>query len=234
MESLLRDIIGWLVVIGPEVVFVVVMAETAFFLGLLVPAEATVLVAAFLANRGTFELSHVLAATLLGGFAGDQIGYALGRFGGRRVAARGGRLGRLWSRNESRAGSMFRRRSIVSVTLARFVSFVRTIMPWMAGMSRMPYLRFLVFDALGVLGWGIGSVAAGYLAGESWRQLASALGITGGIIVVVLALAGILLFIRGRKDAGEADPGASSEPGSTPDANAPVEQDVNSVRRASR
>lgn len=79
MESLLRDIIGWLTAAGPEVVFVVVMTETAFFIGLLVPAEATVLVAAYLAERGTFELEHVLAATLLGGFAGDQIGYALGR-----------------------------------------------------------------------------------------------------------------------------------------------------------
>lgn len=199
MESLLRDIIGWLTAAGPEVVFVVVMTETAFFIGLLVPAEATVLVAAYLAERGTFELEHVLAATLLGGFAGDQIGYALGRFGGRRATAHGGRLGRMWWRHEARAQAMFRKHSIIAVSLARFVSFVRTLMPWFAGMSGVPYLRFAAFDALGVLGWGVASVAAGYLAGPSWRELAGALGVAGAVIVAALVLAFIIVIAARRR-----------------------------------
>ena len=122
------------------------LAETAIFVGLLVPAEATVLVAAFLAGRGVFAVEAIFAAAFAGGLIGDQIGYLLGRFGGARIAARGGRLGRLWRRYEQATGALFRRRSALAVTLARFISFVRTLMPWFAGMTGMSYGRFLVYE----------------------------------------------------------------------------------------
>lgn len=199
MEALLREIIGLLIRFGPEVVFIVTMAETAFFVGLVVPAEATVLLAAFLADRGIFQLEHVAAATLAGAFLGDQIGYALGRFGGARVVRRGGRIGRLWHRYEPRAAALFRRRSIVAVTLARFISFVRTLMPWFAGMSGVPYARFVFFDLLGVIGWGVASIAVGYAAGESWRRVADAVGATTTILLGALVAVSIFLYFRRRR-----------------------------------
>jgi len=201
VEQILADIIGFLRAVGPEVVFFVTLVETAFFIGLLVPAEATVLVAAFLVSDGVFSLEPVLAATIGGAFVGDQIGYALGRYGGRRFAARGGRIGRLWARSEPKAMSMFGGHPIVAVSLARFVSFVRTVMPWFAGMSHMPYGRFAFFDAIGVIGWGVASVLAGYLAGESWHVLAGALGTASAIIVGILLLILIVLAIRSRRAA---------------------------------
>ncbi|CAN5808834.1 hypothetical protein BH23GEM9_BH23GEM9_25440 [soil metagenome] len=199
MDALLQDIIQLLIRAGPWIVFLVTAAETAFFLGLLLPAEATVLVAAFLADAGYFDVKHVLLATIAGGFVGDQIGYVLGRLGGRRAAARGGRLGRLWVRHEARATLLFRQRSILAVTLARFISFVRTLMPWFAGMTGMSYPRFLLYDTLGVVGWGAGSVAAGYAAGRSWHVLASALGTVSTVIVVLIIGAAIFLAVRARR-----------------------------------
>lgn len=199
VDALLQDIIRWLTEVGPSVVFFVTMTETAFFIGLLIPSEATVLVAAALAGRGTLSLAEVTAATLLGGLTGDQIGYVLGRFGGTRAAASGGRVGRMWARYEPRALSLFQKRALVAITLARFVSFVRTLMPWFAGMSRVPYPRFLLFDILGVLGWGLASVAAGYLAGESWSRVADALGVTSALIMFGLIAGGVLLFMRARR-----------------------------------
>jgi dephospho-CoA kinase len=196
VDALLHDIIDLLIRVGPWIVLLVTAAETAFFLGLLVPAEATVLVAAFMADLGYFDVEDVLLATLLGAFVGDQVGYALGRLQGRRAAAHGGRLGRLWRRHEARATLLFRRRPLYSVTLARFISFVRTLMPWFAGMSGMPYGRFLVYDAVGVLGWGGASVAAGYLAGRSWQALASALGFASAGIVIFLI--GVMSFLAYR------------------------------------
>jgi membrane protein DedA with SNARE-associated domain len=222
VEYLLSNIIEYLYAVGPLVVFVVAGIETAFFVGLLVPAEATVLLAAFLAAEGVFTLKAVLAATILGALAGDQAGYALGRFGGTRYAARGGRVGRLWARYEPRATAMFRRRTIVAVSLARFVSFVRTLMPWFAGMTRMPWPRFLFFDILGVIGWGGASVAAGYLAGESWEALAAWLGRATAVILVSIAgvLGTVIVLRRRRALAAEAvpaqspaaDPATASEP----------------------
>jgi dephospho-CoA kinase len=199
VESLLHDIIALLIRLGPWIVLLVTASETAFFIGLIIPAEATVLVAAFMAQAGYFELEDVLLATLLGGLLGDQLGYLLGRFGGRRAAARGGRIGRLWRRHEARAAALFRSRSILSITLARFISFVRTLMPWFAGMSGMPYGRFLFYDTLGVLGWGVGSVAAGFMAGRSWHVLAGALGTFSTVIIVLLLLAIGFVAVRGRR-----------------------------------
>ncbi len=217
MEQLLDEIIRFLIAVGPLVVFIVTAVETAFFIGLLVPAEATVLVAAFLASERVFALDDVLLATLAGAFVGDQIGYALGRFGGTRMAARGGRLGRLWQRNEARALAMFRQRTIVAVSLARFVSFVRTLMPWFAGMTRMHWARFVVYDALGVAGWGIASVAAGYIAGESWTVLAGWLGTASAIIVVALGLvAGVLMWRRRRQQTDRAVVAGPESPAAEP------------------
>lgn len=199
MESLLQDIIALLVRAGPLIVLLVTAAETAFFLGLLIPAEATVLVAAFMADAGYFDIEDVLLATLIGGFIGDQIGYALGRIAGVGAAARVGFLGRLWRRHEARATVLFQRQSILAVTLARFISFVRTLMPWFAGMSRMPYGRFLFYDILGVTGWGVSSVAAGYLAGRSWHVMASALGTASAVIILLIALGLGVIGVRARR-----------------------------------
>jgi dephospho-CoA kinase len=197
---LFQQLLGLLQEAGPWLVLLVTATETAFFIGLLIPAEATVLVAAFLAYQGYFRLEHVLAATLVGAFVGDQLGYLLGRFGGHRVAASSGRVGRLWRRYDRMAQQLFRRRSILAVTVARFISFVRTLMPWFAGMSRMPYGRYVVFDALGVVGWGGLSVLAGYAAGGSWHIVADALGALSAALLGLLAvLAGGAWLIRRRR-----------------------------------
>ncbi len=216
METLLASIIEYMNAVGPVVVFLVTLVETAFFVGLLVPAEATVLVAAFLAAEGVFTYESVLLATVLGALCGDQLGYVLGRFGGTRFAARGGRIGRLWAGYEPRAKLMFRRRAVVAITLARFVSFVRTLMPWFAGMSRISWPRFFMFDLLGVVGWGVASVTAGYLAGESWSVLAGWLGGVSAVIVLAILVATLAIFLRRRHLAVVADVPADADPAAAP------------------
>jgi dephospho-CoA kinase len=187
--------------LGPWVVFFVAFIETAFFIGLLIPAEATVLVAAFLATpaMGVFNVWAVLAATFFGALLGDQTGYLLGRFGGTRLVAKEGRIARVWRRNEPRAEKLFRRHAGISVTLARFVSFVRTLMPWFAGMSRMPWAKFFFYDVLGAFGWAAASIAVGYFAGESWEAAAGILGRTSMVIISIVLLIALAGYIRKKK-----------------------------------
>jgi dephospho-CoA kinase len=175
------------------------MLETCCFIGLLLPAEATILLASFLASQGLFAVEHVLLATLAGGFLGDQIGYGLGRFGGDRASGSDSRVGRLWRRNEVRAHSLFRRQSLLAISAARFVSFVRTLMPWLAGMSKMRYRRFVLYDAIGVTGWACASVALGYYAGESMDAIAEILGVAS---VVILAVAAVMIYTVFKKRRG--------------------------------
>lgn len=201
MESLFPRIAALLVELGPWIVFAVVLTETAVFIGLVVPAEATVLFAAFLADRGYFEVESVLLATAGGALLGDSCGYMLGRHGGQRVAARGRFLGRLWQRHEAHVASLFQRHPSYSVSVARLISFVRTLMPWMAGMSGMPYRRFFLYDLVGVAVWATASVALGYLAGESWHLLTGVVGTTGAVFILVGVLLAFLAARRRRRAA---------------------------------
>jgi membrane-associated protein len=199
VDALLNDVIPFVIGYGPIVIFLITAAETACFLGLLLPAGPVILLGGFLASRGHFSLTELLIATCAGAFVGDQIGYGIGRRWGVAVAGRGGVLGRIWRRYETRATALFRRRSVVAVTVARFLAFVRTLMPWFAGMTRMPYGRFVAYDLLGVLGWGTLSVALGYLAGASWRVMAERVGTATAILLLLVATAGLLTVLRQRR-----------------------------------
>ena len=194
MNGLVDQLTQLLIEVGPWIVLLMTFIETAFFIGLLIPAEPTILIAAFLAERGYFSVWTVLAATFVGGFLGDQTGYFLGRHGGTRMVAKEGKIARIWRRHEPRAARLFSKHTSLSVSLARFISFVRTLMPWFAGMTRMPYGRYLFYDLLGVAGWAAGSVALGYLAGESWEAAAhvagrTTVGIVAGIVLITLFIA---------------------------------------------
>ena len=180
-------------------VYLVTMLETAAFIGLFIPSGPTILFAAFLANTRFFQLEHVIAATLLGGFSGDQIGYWLGRVYGTRGMTEHGRIGRLWRRHEPRTMSLFRRHSVLAVSFARCIAFVRTVMPWFAGMSRMPYGRFVAYESAGVLVWGSAHIIIGYTAGRSWQALARLLGsATLALFVFIVLGAAIVVWRRKR------------------------------------
>ena len=209
MESILEHLIRLLLAVGPWIVFATTFVETAFFVGLLIPAEATVLLAGALAATGQFSLESVFAGTFCGALLGDQVGYVLGRVGGNRVVARGGRVAWLWHKYEPIAARLFRKHAVMAVTIARFISFVRTLMPWFAGMSEMKYGRYLLYDFIGVLGWSAASVAIGYAAGESWRAVAASIGsATAYLLSALLALlAFVALRRRVRKRALAANPG---------------------------
>lgn len=183
---------------GPWLVFAMTLLETCCFIGLLLPAEAAVLLASFLASQGFFAIESVLFATMAGGFLGDQIGYGLGRFGGDRASGSDSRIGRLWRRNEVRAHGLFRRQSLLAISAARFVSFVRTLMPWLAGMSKMRYRRFVIYDAIGVAGWASASVALGYYAGESIDAIAEIFGLVSAVVLAVAAVTIYFVFKRRR------------------------------------
>jgi membrane-associated protein len=195
LDTLLHEIVRLLLEQGPWLVFFVSLAETALFVGLVLPAEATVIVAAFLADRHYFEVWQVFAGAFVGGLLGDQIGYALGRRRGTRVSGRSW-LGRAWLRNGEGTRRLFQRYSALAITLARFISFVRTFMPAFAGMTAIPYRRFLFYDFLGVLGWSAASVGIGYAAGASWRRLADHVGRAAFVAASIALLIACVMTVR--------------------------------------
>jgi dephospho-CoA kinase len=193
------DLTTLLITLGPWLVLAMTMAETALFIGLLLPAEATVLLAAFLAEEGVFSLEAIAAATVAGAFLGDQIGYFLGRTNRLHIGRRSRRASALRVQYQGAVTDLFQRHSAAAVTVGRFISFVRTLMPWFAGVSRIPYRRFVFYDLLGVLGWSAASVALGFLVGESWHLVAGWLGTLSAAILVLLLIGILFIVLRVRR-----------------------------------
>jgi membrane protein DedA with SNARE-associated domain len=94
----------------------------------------------------------------------------------------------------SDAQLLLARRGGWAVFLGRFIAFFRAMMPALAGTARMPYPRFLAFNAAGGVVWGTGVVLLGYLAGNSYQTVAKTVGRDVAAVVVVIAIAALIVW----------------------------------------
>ena len=91
---------------------------------------------------------------------------------------------------------------MIYVFVGRFTAFLRAVMPGLAGMSRLPYRRFLLANASGALLWGVGYTLLGYFAGTALNSIERVSGFVGiGILVVVIGVVVALYFAKRRGDA---------------------------------
>jgi undecaprenyl-diphosphatase len=194
------DLVAWLGELPPALVYVVaavlVFAETGLLIGLALPGELTLIFVGFLASLGTVN-PYVAAAVLVPAcIAGDALAFAEGRRYGVRLQA--SKLG-LWVGQDrwGRAGGLLARHGGRAVVIGRFVAFARTLMPRLCAVARMPYRRFLAWDAVGVSAQVVASVAVGFLAGGSYQLAAELLGrATGAFLLLLLVLFGLVVFGR--------------------------------------
>lgn len=181
---------------GPWVLFLMAVAETCFVTGLVVPSGVATSVGTVLALQGHTPLGAVLAAAVLGGFTGDSLGFWIGRRGGEWLRHGEGWPARLYRRHTRTAAPFFGRHPLYSVTVARLVSFVRTLMPMAAGMSLLRYRVFLRYEVPGVVAWAAMYAVIGLLARESWQRVTTMVGVGWTAVFVV---AGVALWIRTRR-----------------------------------
>src|SRR5919108_2954456 len=141
---------GWAAL---ALVFALPALEASAFVGFVFPGELVVLLGGVLAYQGRISLGAALAAAILGAIVGDSVGYWIGREWGRAILR--GTIGKLplirhhIDKNLDRAEDYLRRRGPHAVVLGRFTAGLRVLVPGLAGMSRMRYGRFLVFNVLG-------------------------------------------------------------------------------------
>jgi len=182
------------------VVFALPALEASAFVGVLVPGEVAVLLGGVLASQGKVSLVAVLAAAVLGAVIGDQVGYLIGARWGQQLLLR--LPDRLVDDAKLAAGqAAIRRLGAKAVIAGRWTASLRALVPGLCGMARMPYRRFAVANVIGGSLWAVAVAVVGYVAGDSWRSVQSALGTASlaAAALVVLALLAVLLLRRQRR-----------------------------------
>jgi membrane protein DedA with SNARE-associated domain len=188
---------------GLVFVFGIVCLESA---GLWLPGETALIAAGVYASKGHLSIAGVIAVAAAGAIIGDNIGYWLGREGGRRLLYRYAILTRFAERVMPPAERFFKRHGGKAVFLARFFGGVRVTGAWMAGITRMEWWRFLFWNAAGGIVWAIGVGLVAFYAGKAAAVAIARYGVYGGIaagLVLVLAIGGIHIWRR-RAVEGEA------------------------------
>lgn len=170
---------------GYVVVLLLVMAESA---GLPLPGETALLVAGAFAATGKLALPGVVAAAATGAVLGDTAGYWIGRTSGLALLRRHGRWVRFDEQKLARAEDFFTRHGDKTVFFGRFVPVGRIFSAVLAGISRMRYRRFLLWNAAGGLTWASLMGTLGFLFGHQLPLIERLVGQFGLALLVLLAL----------------------------------------------
>ena len=175
--------------------------ETSAFIGLVAPGEVAVVFGGFVAGQGKINPIAIGLLVWVCAAAGDSAGYLLGRRLGRGWALKyGPRVGVTESRFEL-VERFFTRHGGKTIVIGRFIGFVRALAPFIAGASRLPYLRFLPASVVGAGLWTAAFVTLGYVSGRSLHraiQIAKQgnIGIFLLLVLVALGVGGYRLARR--------------------------------------
>jgi membrane protein DedA with SNARE-associated domain len=180
---------GWAVLL---VVGLIVFAEDALFVGFVLPGETSAVLGGVAAKLGHAPLWAVLTTVIAAAIVGDSVGYEVGRRLGPRMLrhpARDKRRDRV-----DQARDVLARRGGSAVFFGRWLAFLRAVMPALAGTARMPYPKFLLYNAAGGFAWGTVVVLLGYAAGASYATMERTFGRGSAVVVLALALAALVVW----------------------------------------
>ncbi|MGH3008630.1 MAG: DedA family protein [Gaiellaceae bacterium] len=176
---------------GLWVVFVVVFLEVA---GLpFIPGETALITAAALASQGHGSIVAIIVLAIVGAVTGAVLAYVVGRRWGRELLTRWPWFDRISRKGVEESQKFFDRHGSKAVFLGRFVPVLRATLGWMAGVARMPFGGFLLWNVLGAVAWGSLIGLLSYYLGEAViNAVEKDLGIgIGAIAGIVLLLAGL-------------------------------------------
>lgn len=160
---------GYLLQYGYGTVAVVLMLENA---GLPVPGETILLLASFLAySEHRLQLPYIILVGIISATIGDNLGFALGFYGGRPLLDRYQKTFRIKQSVIDRGEDLFRNYGSATIFVARFIAGMRIVAGPLAGVLRMDWRKFLIFNFLGAALWVTVISLAGYLFGRHWERL---------------------------------------------------------------
>jgi membrane protein DedA with SNARE-associated domain len=173
---------------GYPLLFVIVMAESS---GVPIPGETALIAAGVLASGGKLEIQFVIAIAALAAIVGDNIGYQIGRKGGRWLLERPGRFEQQRQQVLVTGEPFFERHGPKAVFFGRFVLGLRVWASWLAGATHMRWRSFFLWNACGGICWATGVGLVAYFLGKSAGSAIEAFGIYG--LVALLLAIGVFL-----------------------------------------
>lgn len=175
--------------VGTVGLLLIVYAESGLLLGLVFPGDSLLIIAGTLAANGKLNIWTVAIGTFVAAVLGTETGYWFGqKFGPALFRRPDSRVFK--HQYVERSREFFERHGAKTIVLARFMPFVRTLVPMLAGIGHMPRRRFTVFNVLGAAIWAFGFTLIGYTIGESFA------GKDKYVIAVVLVLSVIPIAIH--------------------------------------
>jgi len=158
-----------------------------------VPGETVLLFATFLAyDEGELRLPYLILLGIAACTAGDNLGYLIGRRGGRRLIERYQHIFRI-RRTIRRGERLFERHGHVAIFFARFIFGMRIIAGPLAGVVRMQWRQFVIFNFLGATVWVTTISLVGYFFGSQWDTLVRVMGRVNLVIAIVVLV--VLVFV---------------------------------------
>lgn len=167
--------------------FGIIFAESGLFFGFFLPGDSLLFTAGFLASQDILNIWVLVPVFFVAAVVGDSVGYSFGRRVGRRIFNREDSFF-FHKKHIDRAEKFYEKHGKKTIIIARFVPVVRTFAPIVAGIGKMEYSTFLVYNVIGGVLWAIGLTLAGYILGAIIPNLDKYLHVVVGIIIVVSLL----------------------------------------------
>lgn len=183
-------------VAGYPLLFVLVMAESG---GAPIPGETALITAGVLASRGKLQIEWVIVTAAAAAIVGDNIGYLIGRKGGRWLLERPGRFHRQRLEVLKTGEPFFERHGAKAVFFGRFLLGLRVWASWLAGATRMHWRTFVAWNALGGITWATGIGLLAYFLGNSAGNAIETFGIYGLVAVFVAIVSAVVLHRRAHR-----------------------------------
>jgi membrane-associated protein len=174
---------------GLVLLFALIAAESA---GVPLPGETALIAAAILSARGHYSIVSVIVVAAAAAIIGDNIGYWIGRTGGRALLERWGPVKRYAERALPPGERFFKRHGGKTVFIGRFVAVLRVTAAWLAGITHMPWWRFFLWNAAGGIVW---ATAVSLLAYYFGKAAADAVATDGVYALVVIVVGAVIAFV---------------------------------------
>lgn len=173
--------------------FGIVFAESGLLFGFFFPGDSLLITAGLLASRGYFDIKILILVSILGAILGDTVGYWFGKKTGPKIFKREDSL-LFHKQNIIKANDFYKKHGGKTIIIARFLPFIRTFAPIVAGVGEMEYSRFLSFNIFGGIFWVLSTTLLGYFLGNTIPDIDKYIIWIILLVIIVSASPGMIHF----------------------------------------